>query len=159
MGRQPSVKIFGQDYSTPDGTCIRDYVHVSDLADAHVAAIGWLAAGNGSEAFNLGNGQGASVGEVVRTTEQVTGLSVNTEMCSRRPGDPPVLVSDSTKARLKLGWTPKFPRLDQQIYHAWNWFRDEMPNLNLEPRIPADLQEEKDYPLVDEAKRPPDRSC
>lgn len=127
MGRRPSVKIFGCDYSTPDGTCIRDYVHVCDLADAHVAAINWLAAGKASEAFNLGNGQGFSVSEVVRTCEQVTGHSIPTEMCPRRPGDPPVLVSDSMKARTNLGWTPRFPGLDQQVGHAWKWFRDEMP--------------------------------
>jgi UDP-arabinose 4-epimerase len=127
MGRRPSVNIFGCDYSTPDGTCIRDYVHVCDLADAHVAAINWLAGGKASEAFNLGNGRGFSVSEVVRTCEQVTGQSISTEMRPRRPGDPPVLVSDSMKARAKLGWTPRFPRLDQQVGHAWKWFRDEMP--------------------------------
>jgi UDP-arabinose 4-epimerase len=129
MGREPSIKIFGNDYPTPDGTCIRDYVHVSDLADAHVAAIAWLAAGNPSNSFNLGNGLGFSVAEVVRTTEKVTGLSVRTEMCPRRPGDPPVLVGDSTKARELLGWIPKIPGLDQQITHAWTWFRDKMPNV------------------------------
>jgi UDP-arabinose 4-epimerase len=127
MGRRPSVKIFGHDYPTPDGTCIRDYVHVSDLADAHVAAINWLATEKPSEVFNLGNGRGFSVREVLRISEQVTGLPINTESCPRRIGDPPVLVSDSTKARQRLGWDPKFPSLDQQIGHAWKWFRDEMP--------------------------------
>jgi UDP-arabinose 4-epimerase len=134
MGRQPSVKIFGNDYPTPDGTCVRDYVHVSDLADAHVAAIGWLAAGNRSEAFNLGNGQGVSVTEVVRTSEQVTGLPITTEMCPRRVGDPPILISDATKARLMLGWSPRFTRLDQQINHAWKWLRDEAPKVNSESK-------------------------
>ncbi len=129
MGREPSIKIFGNDYPTPDGTCIRDYVHVSDLADAHVAAIARLAAGNPSNSFNLGNGLGFSVAEVVRTTEKVTGLSVRTEMCPRRPGDPPVLVGDSTKARELLGWIPNIPGLDQQITHAWTWFRGKMPNV------------------------------
>jgi UDP-arabinose 4-epimerase len=129
MGRQPSINIFGNDYPTHDGTCIRDYVHVSDLADAHVAAVAWLAAGNPSNSFNLGNGLGFSVAEVIRTTEQVTGLPVRTEMCARRLGDPPVLVSDSRKARELLGWTSKFPGLDQQITHAWTWFRDKMPNV------------------------------
>jgi UDP-arabinose 4-epimerase len=127
MGREPSIKIFGQDYQTRDGTCIRDYVHVSDLADAHVLAMDWLQAGNASDSFNLGNGRGCSITEVVTTSEKVTGLSVRTELCARRPGDPPVLVSDSNKARQLLGWTPKFPELDQQIMHAWTWFRDKAP--------------------------------
>ena len=129
MGREPSIKIFGHDYPTPDGTCIRDYVHVSDLADAHVAAIDWLAAGKPSDSFNLGNGRGFSVAEVVKTSEKVTGRPVPTEMCDRRLGDPPVLVSDSGKARELLGWTPKFPELDRQIMHAWTWFRDKMPSV------------------------------
>ena len=130
MGRRPSVKIFGNDYPTPDGTCVRDYIHVADLAEAHVAAIRWLVAGNASDAFNLGNGQGFSVSEVVNASERITGRSINAELCPRRAGDPPVLISDSTKARTKLGWTPKYPRLEQQIGHAWKWFRDEMPKLD-----------------------------
>jgi UDP-arabinose 4-epimerase len=129
MGREPSIKIFGHDYPTPDGTCVRDYVHVSDLADAHVAAIDWLQAGKPSDSFNLGNGRGFSVAEVVRTSEKVTGLPVQTEMCARRPGDPPTLVSDSSKARRMLGWMPKFPELERQVMHAWTWFRDKMPNI------------------------------
>jgi UDP-glucose 4-epimerase len=128
MGREPSIKIFGDDYPTPDGTCIRDYVHVSDLADAHVAAIEWLAAGKASDRFNLGNGRGFSVAEVVKTAERVTGRLVPVEICPRRPGDPPILVSDSSKARELLGWNPRYPELDAQITHAWNWFRDKMPN-------------------------------
>jgi UDP-glucose 4-epimerase len=129
MGREPSIKIFGNDYATPDGTCIRDYVHVSDLADAHVAAIDWLQPGKSSDSFNLGNGRGSSVAEVLRTSEKVTGRSVKTETQSRRPGDPPILVSDSSKARRMLGWTPKFPELERQIMHAWTWFRDKMSSI------------------------------
>jgi UDP-arabinose 4-epimerase len=129
MGRERSIKIFGHDYPTADGTCIRDYVHVSDLADAHVAAIEWLAAGNASDSFNLGNGRGFSVAEVVAASEKVTGRPVRTEMCARRPGDPPVLVSDSSKARRLLGWTPNYPELDQQIKHAWTWFLGHNPNI------------------------------
>ena len=128
MKRQPSVKVFGDDYPTHDGTCIRDYVHVSDLADAHVAAINWLKTKGVSNSFNLGNGVGFSVGEVIKTAESVTGLAIKTEICSRRAGDPPMLTSDSSKARQMLAWYPKYPRLDQQIGHAWRWFRDEMPN-------------------------------
>jgi UDP-glucose 4-epimerase len=124
MGDQPSVKIFGRDYPTPDDTCIRDYVHVSDLADAHVAAINRLSVGHQSDSFNLGNGRGFSVDEVVKTTEKVTGLRVKSEAYPRRDGDPPILVSDSSKARQLLGWTPKYPALDEQIKHAWAWFRD-----------------------------------
>jgi UDP-arabinose 4-epimerase len=129
MGRKPSIKIFGHDYPTPDGTCIRDYVHVSDLADAHVAAIDWLSAGEPSDSFNLGNGRGFSVAEVVKACEEVTGRTVPTDMCDRRPGDPAILVSDSRKARRSLGWVPRFPELDKQITHAWTWFRDAMPNI------------------------------
>ena len=121
MGRQDAVKIFGRDYPTDDGTCIRDYVHVSDLADAHVAAAVWLAAGKPSEAFNLGNGRGYSVAEVVRASEQVTGKKVKIEICPRRDGDPPVLISDSSKAQRLLGWKPNFPSIDDQISHAWRW--------------------------------------
>ncbi|SDR54675.1 UDP-L-arabinose 4-epimerase [Rhizobiales bacterium GAS113] len=127
MGRLPSIKIFGDDYSTPDGTCVRDYVHVSDLADAHVAAIDWLAEGMPSDTFNLGNGQGFSVTEVVRAGERIAGRPVRSEICPRRDGDPPKLVSDSTRARELLNWNPRFPSLDQQIGHAWEWFRDRMP--------------------------------
>jgi UDP-glucose-4-epimerase GalE len=129
MGREPSIKIFGNDYPTPDGTCVRDYVHVSDLADAHVAALNWLGAGKPSESFNLGNGLGFSVAEVVKSAKEVTKLSVRTEMSPRRPGDPPVLVSDSGKARELLGWIPNFPVLDQQILHAWTWFRHNMADV------------------------------
>jgi UDP-glucose-4-epimerase GalE len=126
MGRCQTVKIFGSNYPTPDGTCVRDYIHVSDLADAHVCAINWLASGGRSNSFNLGNGSGFSVREVISICEQVTGLPIKTEICSRRAGDPPMLTSDSHKASQLLQWGPKYPELDQQIGHAWKWFRDEM---------------------------------
>lgn len=124
MKRQSSVNIFGNDYPTVDGTCVRDYVHVSDLADAHVAAVDWLAAGNISDAFNLGNGHGFSVAEIIKAAEMITGKEIATNICARRPGDPPILVSDSAKARRLLGWNPKFPKVDHQIAHAWSWLRD-----------------------------------
>jgi UDP-arabinose 4-epimerase len=127
MGQLPSIRIFGNDYPTSDGTCVRDYVHVSDLAEAHVAAVRWLEARNPSSSFNLGNGQGASVAEVIRTSELITGLRIKAEIHPRRAGDPPALLCDSSKARDLLRWTPKFPRLDQQIGHAWKWFTDRMP--------------------------------
>jgi UDP-glucose 4-epimerase len=103
--------------------------HVSDLADAHVAAIDWRSAGKPSDSFNLGNGRGFSVAEVVKASEKVTGRPVPTDMCDRRPGDPPMLVSDSGKVRRLLGWVPRFPELDKQIAHAWTWFRDAMPKI------------------------------
>jgi UDP-arabinose 4-epimerase len=123
-GRESSVKIFGNDYPTADGTCIRDYVHVTDLADAHVAAVRWLAAGNSSDAFNLGNGNGFSVAEVIRAAERITGKAIRTDICARRLGDPPILISESTKAARMLGWKPQFPDVDHQIAHAWKWFCD-----------------------------------
>lgn len=123
MGRRNSIKIFGNDYPTADGTCIRDYVHVSDLAAAHVAAVRWLAAGKPSEAFNLGNGHGFSVADVIKTAEKVTERKIATEICPRRAGDPAILVSDSTKARRLLDWRPQFPGVEEQIAHAWKWFR------------------------------------
>jgi len=129
MQRTVPVKIFGNDYPTHDGTCVRDFIHVSDLADAHVVATNWLEKGNLSTSFNLGNGIGHSVKEVISTAEDVTGLAIKTEICPRRAGDPPTLTSDSTKAHRLLGWNPKYPKLDQQISHAWRWFRGEMPHL------------------------------
>jgi UDP-arabinose 4-epimerase len=122
LGQRPVVTIFGDDYPTDDGTCVRDYVHVSDLADAHVAAINWLASGEPSQSFNLGNGQGFSVAEVIRASEAVSGRRVNAEIHPRRSGDPPTLISDSSKARRLLGWSPKHADLRSQIVHAWNWF-------------------------------------
>ena len=114
------------DYPTPDGTCIRDYVHVSDLANAHVAAVDRLAAGKPSNSFNLGNGRGLSVAEVLTTSENVTGRAVPTEMCDRVRATRPSL---SVKARELLGWTPKFPELDRQMMHALAWFRDKVANI------------------------------
>jgi len=122
MGRRNSIKIFGNNYPTADGTCIRDYVHVSDLATAHVTAARWLAAGRPSEAFNLGNGHGLSVAEVIKASEKVTGRRIATEICPRRAGDPAILISDSAKARQLLEWRPQFPNLEEQLEHAWRWF-------------------------------------
>jgi UDP-glucose-4-epimerase GalE len=123
MGRSPSIRVFGNTYPTPDGTCVRDYVHVSDLADAHVAAVEWLAADKASEAFNLGNGRGYSVAEVVRAVKEVTGLPVKADVHPRRAGDPPCLISDASKARKLLDWKPRFSELPQQVEHAFRWLR------------------------------------
>lgn len=115
------VEIYGADYPTPDGTCIRDYVHVSDLADAHVAALRALAEGAGSQALNLGTGKGASVREIVATAEAVTGLPVRVHIAPRRKGDPAALVADAGPARDLLGWRPVRSDLDTIVRTAWRW--------------------------------------
>ena len=120
-GTGPALKVFGNDYDTPDGTCIRDYIHVADLASAHVSALDFLRAGGDSCQINLGNGNGFSVLEVIRTIEQVTGRKVPFEFAPRRPGDPPVLVADAQRARELLNWHPQYAALDDQVRHAWQW--------------------------------------
>jgi UDP-glucose 4-epimerase len=126
LGRRQSIKIFGDDYPTPDGTCIRDYIHVSDLADAHLLALEALegaAACNARLIFNLGNGQGFSVREVIESARRVTGHPIPAEVHPRRPGDPAVLVASSEKAIRELGWKPKYTQLDEIIRTAWIWHR------------------------------------
>ncbi|MEJ5211030.1 MAG: UDP-glucose 4-epimerase GalE [Burkholderiales bacterium] len=118
-GRLPHISVFGRDYDTPDGTCIRDYVHVADLAAAHWLALEYLLAGGGSTAFNLGNGAGFSVAEVIATAERVTGRAIPVQDAPRRPGDPPRLVADATRAREVLGWRPRHEALATLIAHAW----------------------------------------
>lgn len=120
MGRRAGIKIFGQDYPTKDGTCIRDYIHVKDLADAHFLALGALEK-NSRLIYNLGNGQGFTVREVIDSVQRVTGRPIAVEECERRPGDPAVLVASSEKIKAELGWQPKFPELDQIIDSAWRW--------------------------------------
>lgn len=119
-GKSEELKIFGTDYETRDGTCVRDYVHVCDLADAHVAAIDALEPFN-FKAFNLGNGSGFSVREVIDRVAAVTGQVVAWSSAPRRQGDPPFLVSDATRAHEVLGWKPKYSSLDDMICHAWNF--------------------------------------
>ncbi|MEP6850721.1 MAG: UDP-glucose 4-epimerase GalE [Acidobacteriota bacterium] len=121
QGRIPHVSIFGNDYPTPDGTAIRDYIHVSDLAQAHMLALEHLRSGNGSEFINLGNGGGFSVKEVIEAACRLTDKPIEARVAPRRPGDPPQLVSDSAKAREVLGWKPQFPELDRIIESAWKW--------------------------------------
>lgn len=121
LGQGPSLQIFGDDYPTPDGSCIRDYVHVADLAAAHVLALEYLRKGGQSTAFNLGTGQGASVFAVIAAVERVTGRRVPYTLGPRRAGDPPVLYADAAKARDGLGWRPQYPELDSMIEHAWRW--------------------------------------
>ena len=120
-GKRADIKVFGTDYDTPDGSCIRDYVHVTDLASAHLLALHHLEAGRGSDFFNLGNAQGTSVLEVVEAARRVTGKDFKATMTERRPGDPPKLVGSSEKAMRVLGWRPRFADIDTIIAHAWNW--------------------------------------
>jgi len=115
------VRVFGTDYDTRDGTCIRDYIHVCDLADAHMLAMQYLEAGGERDAFNLGNGQGYSVQEVIDCARRVTGLPIKVVATARRPGDPAVLVGDSALAVSELGWKPKFTGLDDIVRSAWDW--------------------------------------
>ena len=120
LGRRASIKIFGQDYPTKDGTCVRDYIHVQDLADAHLLALGALSE-KSRLIYNIGNGQGFTVREVIDSVRRVTGRPIAVEECPRRPGDPAVLVASSEKIKAELGWRPKFAELDQIISSAWEW--------------------------------------
>lgn len=122
-GRRERVQVFGDDYPTADGTAVRDYVHVQDLADAHVRALTALEAGV-AKAYNLGNGHGASVAEVIDAVREVSGVDVAAEVVSRRAGDPPVLVADAALAQRELGWTPRRPALTDIVADAWRWHRE-----------------------------------
>ena len=123
------LKIFGTDYPTADGTCVRDYIHVTDLADAHVRALQHLLDGGASDIFNLGVGNGYSVREVVDTVGRVVGTPVPAEEDARRPGDPARLVADATHARNGLGWVPAHSSLENIVATAWNWYQAQTPNL------------------------------
>jgi UDP-glucose 4-epimerase len=123
LGQRPHVQIFGTDYATPDGTCIRDYVHVSDLASAHLLALRHLQDGGASGSFNLGNGQGFSVREVIDKARRTTGREIATLDAPRRPGDPDRLVGSSEKAMTVLGWKPRYASLESIIETAWSWHR------------------------------------
>jgi UDP-glucose 4-epimerase len=120
-GKRDALTIFGTDYDTPDGTCIRDYVHVCDLIDAHVLGLNWLLDGKPSRVFNLGTGTGFSVREVIDRSREVTNRAVPIKEGARRPGDCTKLVSGSTRAAAELGWTPKRSTMSQMISDAWRW--------------------------------------
>jgi UDP-glucose 4-epimerase len=120
-GRRSAITVFGRDYDTPDGTCIRDYIHVADLVSAHALAVDYLLAGGASTAFNLGNGQGFSVQQVIDTARSVTGQAIAVSEAPRRAGDPPRLVADARRAKALLGWQPQFAALEQIVAHAWAW--------------------------------------
>ena len=121
MGRRDHITVFGDDYPTPDGTCLRDYIHVVDLADAHVLALEYLRKGGASDIFNLGNGQGFSVKEMIAAAEKATGRSIKVEIGARRAGDPAQLIASSEKVRSVLGWKPQFTDVEQVIGTAWRW--------------------------------------
>ncbi|PSO90006.1 MAG: UDP-glucose 4-epimerase GalE [Cyanobacteria bacterium QS_3_48_167] len=121
LGKRDSISIFGTDYPTRDGTCIRDYIHVTDLAQAHVLGLEYLLQGGETEIFNLGNGNGFSVREMIATAQAVTGREIPVALGDRRPGDPPSLVGSSEKARKSLGWHPQYSDLSQIVSHAWQW--------------------------------------
>ncbi len=119
LGKKKSVGIFGDDYETPDGTCIRDYIHIVDLAQAHIIAL----TGSQTGAFNLGNGDGYSVKQVVEVAREVTGHAIPAELAPRRPGDPARLIAAADKAKTVLGWKPKYPEMRTIVQHAWDWHR------------------------------------
>ena len=120
-GKRPAISVFGDDYETPDGTCIRDYIHVTDLAQAHVLGLEYLLQNRVSQIFNLGNGSGFSVKEVIDTAKQVTGKEISIDRCPRRAGDPATLIGSSAKAREMLGWKPQYADLTTIVKHAWDW--------------------------------------
>lgn len=151
-GEQP-LRLFGSDYPTPDGTCIRDYIHVSDLADAHVAALEYLARGGHSQALNLGTGRGTSNREIVAEVERVTGRRVPLEIAPRRPGDPPILFADPTRASKVLGWKAKRD-LNTITTTAWNWMCREQAyskasNHELGALTPASTPKQRHTAVID----------
>lgn len=121
-GDRADIKVFGTDYPTRDGSCIRDYIHVADLADAHIKALDYLKNGEESTCFNLGNRIGNSVLEVIEAAKEVTGREIPVEINARRPGDPPVLVGSAEKAKKELGWIPQYGDIKTILRHAWNWY-------------------------------------
>ena len=121
MGKRESISVFGTDYDTPDGTCIRDYIHVTDLAQAHILGLDHLLKGGSSEVFNLGNGQGFSIQQVIEAAHVVTGRPIPVTLADRRPGDPPILVGSGEKAKRLLGWQPQYADLETILEHAWQW--------------------------------------
>lgn len=120
-GKRPDIKVFGTDYPTRDGSCIRDYIHVEDLAKAHILALQYLQNGGASERFNLGNERGTSVLEVIEAVKKVTGKDFKVTLSDRRPGDPATLVGSSGKVKAVLGWEPQYAEIETIVEHAWKW--------------------------------------
>jgi UDP-glucose-4-epimerase GalE len=129
LGQRPHIEVFGTDYPTPDGTCIRDYIHVEDLAEAHLLALERLEPGKGLR-YNVGTGTGYSVREVIRTAEEVTGKKIPVKEGPRRPGDPPALVASSEKLQRELGWRPRYAELRRIVETAWNWHKSHPKGYN-----------------------------
>lgn len=123
LGKRDKFTIFGNDYPTPDGTCVRDYIHVLDLAQAHILSLRALQAGGPSRKYNLGNGRGFSIREVLEVARQITGHPIPTEVGSRRPGDPAILIASSETLKQDLGWQPRHSELEQIVGDAWRWFQ------------------------------------
>jgi UDP-glucose 4-epimerase len=123
LGKRPEIQVFGTDYDTPDGTCIRDYIHVADLVDAHMVALAHLRGGGDCGTFNCGYGHGYSVLEVIEAVKRVSGRNFAVRLAPRRPGDPAAIVADPTRIRSQLGWTPRFDKLDTIAEHALAWER------------------------------------
>ncbi|MDM5329094.1 UDP-glucose 4-epimerase GalE [Neobacillus sp. CF12] len=123
LGKRPAITVFGQDYDTPDGTCVRDYIHVEDLIAAHLLALRYLQNGGESNVFNLGSSQGFSVKEIIETAKEVTGMEIPVQIGERRSGDPSTLIASSEKARSVLGWNPSRTSIHQIISDAWNWHK------------------------------------
>ena len=123
LGKREKISVFGDDYPTEDGTCVRDYIHVCDLSDAHILALDYLMNGGESDVFNLGNGEGFTVRQVIETARKVTGHPIPEEICPRRAGDPARLVASSEKARSVLGWKPRYDDLETIIGTAWEWHK------------------------------------
>ncbi len=124
IGKRPSITVFGDDYNTPDGTCIRDYIHVTDLADAHVKALKYLEQGGETTHYNLGNGKGYSVKEVIDTAKKITGKKIPVVIGKRRYGDPPRLVGDAARIKKELNWSPEYADLETIIETAWKWHQN-----------------------------------
>ena len=127
LGKIPALQIFGTDYPTPDGTAIRDYIHILDLADAHVKALQFLKEQNRSEIFNLGVGKGTSVQEIYDAAKRISGVDIPAEYVARRPGDPVAVWADNSKAREMLGWQPQYT-LDDILRTAWQWYAKQYGN-------------------------------
>ncbi|NLL30086.1 MAG: UDP-glucose 4-epimerase GalE [Clostridiales bacterium] len=124
LGKREFISIFGEDYDTEDGTCIRDYIHVTDLANAHILAVEYLREGKDSDVFNLGNGSGFSVKEMIESARRVTGHEIPAKICERRAGDPARLIASSKKAKEILNWEPKFTNVEEIIASAWKWHKN-----------------------------------
>lgn len=137
LGQRDCIKIFGTDYPTRDGTCIRDYIHVCDLAQAHILGLEHLLQGGKSNIFNLSNGDGFSVREIIETARKVTQRPIAIEEAARRPGDPHTLVGDSYKARELLGWQPQYAELETILTHAWNWHQSRHGEVNAQASLMA----------------------